>query len=256
MFANIATQILGYYLIAAVLVPIGYGHLKARRWVIPMSLGVLRAWLIVGIPVALVALFSVLSVKNYSPIAGFGFISLLGLLYFVVPWLGIRFYGSRSVRMTFEARDPQQSRIEQIPVPVLALGFLLVFYAIVMHIPILLNGLFPLFGVLLNGLRGTLWLAGSIVILVALAWGVLCRMEWAWWGALAYFVLLGVSSTVTFLRTDYPEILAKMNLPPKESEILERLPLEGFHFALFVGIPLVLTLGAIIRARTQCGVKR
>ena len=31
MFGNIASQIVGYYLIAAVFVPLGYGHLQARR---------------------------------------------------------------------------------------------------------------------------------------------------------------------------------------------------------------------------------
>src|SRR5512137_3172380 len=32
MFGNIASQIVGYYLIAAMLIPLGYGHLKVRRW--------------------------------------------------------------------------------------------------------------------------------------------------------------------------------------------------------------------------------
>jgi hypothetical protein len=254
MFANIATQILGYYLIAAVCLPLGYGHVRIRRWARTMSLSVLHVWLVIGLPVIAAAIFSVLSVKNYSPLTGLGFIVFLGLLYFAVPWLGIRFYRSRSVRIAFEVRDPRRSWLERIPVPALALVFLFVFYAIVMHIPILLNGLFPLFGVLLNGLRGTLWLAASIVILVALAWGVLCRMEWAWWGALAYFLLLALSSVATFLSTDYSEILAKMHLPVKESQILEKLPLEGFHFALFAGIPLVLTLIVIFRARSHFGV--
>jgi hypothetical protein len=32
MFGNIASQIVGYYLAAAVCIPLGYGHLKTRRW--------------------------------------------------------------------------------------------------------------------------------------------------------------------------------------------------------------------------------
>ncbi len=32
MFGNIAIQVAGYYLAAAVLVPLGYGHLRLRRW--------------------------------------------------------------------------------------------------------------------------------------------------------------------------------------------------------------------------------
>jgi hypothetical protein len=244
MFANIACQILGYYLIAVVFIPLGYGQLKIRRWAKNLSLSMLWAWLVVGAPVTAVALFSLLSIKNYSRITGFGLIAVLGLLYFVVPWLAIRFYRSRSVKMTFEARDPQRSQIEETPVPILTLGVLLIFYAVIMHVPILLNGLFPFFGALL------------IVALAALAWGALGQRVWAWWGSLACFLLLALSSIATFLSVDYSEVLAKMGLPPTEMEILERLPLEGFHFALFVGIPLVLTLVVIVRSKRHFGVQR
>ena len=33
MFGNIACQIIGYYVIAAVFIPLGYGHVRMRRWV-------------------------------------------------------------------------------------------------------------------------------------------------------------------------------------------------------------------------------
>ena len=45
MFGNIAAQIVGYYLIAIVLIPLGYGHLRARRWTRPLSLALLWSWL-------------------------------------------------------------------------------------------------------------------------------------------------------------------------------------------------------------------
>ena len=50
MFGNIAAQIVGYYLIAAVAIPLGYGHLKRRRWARPLALALLWFWLVVGIP--------------------------------------------------------------------------------------------------------------------------------------------------------------------------------------------------------------
>ena len=41
MFGNIAGQIVGYYLIAALFIPLGYGHLKVRRWARTLSLTLL-----------------------------------------------------------------------------------------------------------------------------------------------------------------------------------------------------------------------
>jgi hypothetical protein len=45
MFGNIACQIIGYYVIAAVLIPLGYGHLRGRRWTGPLSSALLWAWM-------------------------------------------------------------------------------------------------------------------------------------------------------------------------------------------------------------------
>ena len=53
MFANIAAQIIGYYLIAAVFIPLGVGHIKKRRWVSTLSLALLWSWLVIGAPVIL-----------------------------------------------------------------------------------------------------------------------------------------------------------------------------------------------------------
>src|SRR4030042_2937158 len=43
MFGNIAGQIVGYYLIAGILIPLGYGHLNKRRWARTVSLTLLWA---------------------------------------------------------------------------------------------------------------------------------------------------------------------------------------------------------------------
>jgi len=54
MFGNIACQIIGYYFIAALCIPLGYGHLKARRWARTLSLTLLECWLVVGAPLTVV----------------------------------------------------------------------------------------------------------------------------------------------------------------------------------------------------------
>ena len=72
MFGNLALQIMGYYLIAVVLVPLGYGHLRRLRWVRLFSLTLLWFWLVVGLPLAVAFLFILFSSKELSSAAALG----------------------------------------------------------------------------------------------------------------------------------------------------------------------------------------
>jgi hypothetical protein len=246
MFGNIAAQIVGYYLIAILAIPLGYGHLKLRRWARILSVTLLWFWLIVGVPLIVVAFFMLVTAKDLSLAAGVAAIILLGLSYFAVPGLLIRFYQSRNVRATFETKDPNSYWLEKLPLPVLVLGALYVFYIMVLHVPIFFNGIFPFFGVFFFGLEGIFLLDISILGLVGLIWGTLRLRPWAWWGALLYFGLLTFSTIFTFARASYLDILSRMKFPPTEMEPLQRPPFQGFHFAILMGIPLLITLGVII----------
>jgi len=133
MFGNIAAQILGYYLIAALFIPLGYGHLKVRRWARPLSLTLLWTWLVVGIPLALTFFFILLASKELSFPAVLISAFLSAASYLIVPGLLIRFYRSQDVRLTFEAKDPTSYWIEKRPIPVLVLTALHLFYIITDH---------------------------------------------------------------------------------------------------------------------------
>ena len=249
MFGNIAAQIIGYYLIAAVCVPLGYGHLTARRWARKLALTLLWFWVIFGIPLIVVFLFTLFSSKDLPIIAGLAVLVLAGLTYFVAPWLLMRFYRSRDVRLTFETRDPKPSWIDDLPQPVLVLSALLLFFVVVLHIPLFFSGVFPLFGLLLTGIEGYVLIDVSIFCLAGLAWGVLKLRSWAWWGALVYLSLLAVSVFVTFSQYSLLDILARLRFPPTEVEILDGLPFHGLHLALALGVPLLITLGLLVYSR-------
>jgi hypothetical protein len=249
MFGNLAVQIVGYYLIAMLCIPLGYGHLRVRRWARTVFLVLLWCWLVVGLPLTVIFLMALFSAKDLTPIVALVLTVLLLLSYPLVPLLLIRFYNGKNARETFERRDPNQYWIGRQPMPVLVLGALSVFYAIVLHVPIFFNGLVPFFGQWLSGLQGIVVLTILIMGLLSLAWGILNRWLWAWWGSLIYFCLLTASSVLTLVRTSYLDLLAKMNLPPTEVEFLDGVPLQGWHLAAFVGLPLVLTVVAILLAR-------
>jgi hypothetical protein len=249
MFGNLALQIMGYYCIAALALPLGYGHLKLRRWAGTLALTLLWSWLVVGVPLAIVFFLILVTAKELSLAAIVVAVALLGLAYPTLPLLLIRFYRSCDVQQTLEAHDPNPSWIERRPLPVLVLCFLYLFYAVILHVPIFFRGIFPVFGTFLFDLDGITLLTASILGMGLLIWGTLRQRAWAWWAALLYFSLLTVSTILTFAATTYAELLAAMKFPPTEVEILDGIPLQGYHLALFFGLPLVLTLVAILRAR-------
>ena len=57
MFGNIALQVAGYYLIGAVLIPLGYGHVQLRRWARSLALALLWTWVLLGLPLLIVLFF-------------------------------------------------------------------------------------------------------------------------------------------------------------------------------------------------------
>lgn len=256
MFGNIAAQIMGYYLIAALLIPLGLGHVRLRSWARTFSLVLLHAWLVVGVPMTILFFLVLFASKDLPPFAPWAAVVLIPLFYPIVPLLLIRFYQSRHVMATFNRHDSPEHWLEGRPLPVLVLGFLLGLVAIVMHIPLFFRGLFPAFGTFLVGMAGILALALSVLSLVFLVWGVLRQQAWAWWGAVLFVGLLAASSLLTLAKTSFAQLLALLRFPPTEMEFLDGLPFQGWHLAAFLGLPLLLMLGLLLLSKRHFGQQR
>jgi len=241
MFGNIASQIIGYYLIAAVLIVVGYGHLKMRRWVRKLSLALLWFWLVAGGTLS-VAAFLILSATKELPyeVALFAII-ILGLSYFVLPWLLIKFYNSQKSKEIFSTKEDKHYWTDNISHQLIALCLLYFFYIVVFHILILFKGIYPVFGLFVYGFDGIFLIDISIMCLAFLIWGTLRQRLWAWWGGVIFTGLFAVSTVVTFLRTSYADLLSMLSFPPAEMSILEALPVQGYHLAVLAGVPLILT---------------
>jgi hypothetical protein len=249
MFGNIAAQIVAYYLIAVVCMPLGYGHVKRLRWARTLSLALLGCWLVVGIPLMVALMFILMASKEVTlPIVLIALICL-ALSYAVVPVLLIRFYRSRDVRLTFESRDPRHNWLEDVPIPVLVICGVFGSTIVVLQVLILFNGVFPLFHVLIFQPRGIALIALSVLILVGLIWGLLALRRWAWWGAIIYWGYLTFSSIASLTRSSLEKILSEMRFAPLEMEALGGIPLHGVHLAALVGIPLLVTLGLVAYSR-------
>jgi hypothetical protein len=249
MFGNLAAQILGYYFLAAVLIPLGYGTLRLRSWAHHLALAVVRFWIVAGLPLAGAFFFVLLSSKQL-PLVVIGLTAaLLAASYLALPWLAVRFYESDDTRLVFETPPGGKTWVETIPVPALALAYTFVFFLLILHTQVFFNGMFPLFGTWRSGLEGIVLIDVSIAFLGFIVWGTIRTSQWAWWGALVYFSLISLSYVATLLLSRWQDILAALDPPAFEMDTLRGLPLQGIHLALFAGLPFLLTLGLIARAR-------
>jgi hypothetical protein len=249
MFGNIVIQIAGYYTIALICIPLGYGHLRLRWWARTAMSTLLVDWLIIGAPLSATAVMILVTSKDVGvvglPFVALGFI----LLYPVLPVMLLRFYRSRRAGRIFREADAPSCWLSNTPEVRKVATSLLLFMALVLHFPLLFGGLFPLFGRVVLGLPGVLILDVSIVVMVVLTWGFAHRYYWSWWCAVAFLTLLTTSLVVTFLSVPPLEILAKTPFAPREVEALSGIPVRGYHLALFAGVIPAATLVAVALSR-------
>jgi len=235
----IVAQIVGYYAAAAIFIPLGYGHLKLKRWARSLSVSLLFTWLAIGAPVVLAVFFVLAGTKELSLFGLILWSALLAAAYFVLPFLLLRFYKGKNAVWTWEEKDPKTYWLDALPTPVLTLAILGVFYIIILYMFILMNGIFPVFGFLLSGFPGILALGAAILGLAWLVWGLLCMRRWAFLGISTFILLFTASVFVTFCSLSYSGILGALALPKTEHTLFTGLPLQGAHFALIIGFPFI-----------------
>jgi len=245
MFANIAAQIAGYYVLAALGIGLGIGHLKLKRWAYELALTLDVAWLIVGLPLTLVALWMFVTSKDPSVASFLAALPVAALIYPVGPLLLLRFYRGENVRRTFEEANPVPSPLASIPVSVRVLCVLLILAILALHGMILLNGLFPFFGVLLFGLSGIQALDALFLGLGGIIWGLSQLKRWAWWGAFATFVALTISTVLTLPHYTVGSVLELTRFAPMEIETLQNIPFLDKSPTLVAVLPLLVMLGLI-----------
>ncbi len=255
-FAALVLQNLGYYIVAALFIPVGIGHVKLRRWALTLMQLYLWFWLVTGLLLAvnLLLLMPVVLNLEISPnvllprvflVSAFALISLI-----LLPALSLWFYKSQKVRATFEIQDAKIYWTECYPFPLLALLLLFIIMILVMHLAIFFQVIFPWFGQFILGRQSIDLIALCILILGVLIYGIVQLKKWAWWGALMYLALLSTSALLSFSRHSFSEILQMMDLPAYEIEFLGQLTLlSDFHLTLLAAAPLFAGLGLLIYSK-------
>lgn len=253
MFGNMAMQILGYYVIAAIAIPLGIGHLGLRRWVRLVMPALLRVWWVLGVPLLLGFLFILFASKEISPGVGISVAALAAFAYLALPWLLRALYNSESTQQMLVKGQPTATRVEALGVPGLTIAFFEIAGLVFLHVILLFGGLFPLITGWATGVPALALLDGAILLLILLLWGTLQRYRWAWWSALGYTAAMLILWPTTFARTSWSQLLDILVLPPAEMAILSGIPLRGWHMALLVALPLCGALAVMYHSyRQQC----
>ncbi len=257
-FAILVAHNLAYYILAAMLLPLGIGSIRLRHWALPLSRLYLWLWLAGGIIllINLLFLYPVVYGSNIdSATATLRFLLVVGiaaLFMFILPVLLLWFYHGEKVEAVFRTKDPRVYRINQSPMPVLLLLIINGCMILAFHLAIFLQTIFPLFGNLIWGRQAVYILAFCILLFVVISFGVWERRKWAWWLSLFAYSALTLSCLLTFGNSSVPEILNQMRLPAYEMEFLGSIEfLDHINLLTLIILPLLAAIGLIIASRKQ-----
>jgi hypothetical protein len=259
-FAALVVQNIGYYIIAALFIPAGIGHVKRRRWA--LTLTQLYLWFWLGTGILFIGNFIMLIPKIFKlgtsqeiltmQVAPLVFFLLFTLI--VLPVAGLWLYRSDIVKSEFEEQDKHIYWTEKYPFSLLAVLFLFVIMIIVFHLTIFFQCLLPMFGEIMLGRSSAYIIAGCILILGILIYGTVRLEKWAWWSSIVFVSLLSISSAMSFSRHSFYNIILMMKLPAYEMEFLNKLTV--IHDARIVGLvvtPLLIVLGLLVYSKRFFG---
>lgn len=255
-FAYLVIQNLGYYTVAAIALPLGIGHLRRKRWTLPLIK--LLGWFWLGIGLLLLGnlIYLMPSARQLdldsqvlaSRLTAIGIISVFLLI--ILPTFVLWFYSRPHVRSIFSEPERPAYWIEQFPFPLLAVLLFELITIIILHIAMFFQAAFPLFGVLMLGRQSAYIIAACVVIVVVLIYGTVRLRPWAWWGSVLFYSLLGISSVMTFARFTLYELAMMLNPPAYEVALIDSISIvHDFRLVSLIFIPLLLVSSLVITSR-------
>ena len=250
-FAIVTLMNFGYYAIAGVCLPLGYGWIKLRRWAFTLTRLFSYLWLFYGILFSIHAVNIFWSVRKinfeYDQVQAFPLFLLVEFFLLVLPLIATFFLNKKNIQQAFETQDPRQYWTERYPFSLLVVLAMTAALLVALHFAIFLQGIFPWFGQILIGRSSARLIALNILLLGFLLFGLVKINPWARWGSIVYFALLLVSSAMTFSRYNLYEIISIMQLPLQEIDVIHAIkPLLQVTLLGLTALPLLMMLGLLI----------
>ena len=220
-------------IVAAALIWLGIGSIKARRWACALMLIFSWSWLGVGgYVVASMAFILPKTLPTFTTRGTVGHPAIrpellnkvmfaiflgLGVAFVILPAVWTFFYRSPQVKATCDARDRVRSWTDHCPLPVLGFCLWLIFSATALLIMSMANhSVMPFFGKLLTGTPGLIVGLTIVAIWGYSAWSLYRLEQHGWWLMLVALTLFIVSNAMTFARHDVMELYQLMGHSPSQ----------------------------------------
>jgi hypothetical protein len=251
----IGTYLLGcltYGALAILLIVLGVGSIRARRWARALNLILSWASLLVGIyvvilltavlPTAFAAALRRAAASSpngaaLSPGATAVILTLVivffALFMIAVPLAFVLFYSRKDVAETCRLRDPVERWTDRCPLPVLAASMLFA-YGAIYHVFIGITApMIPSFGRYLTGVPAAAVCLGQAILELLLAiWFYRLRL-FAWWIALVSLIVFGISSALTYRFGDLLSAYSRMGWSQDQIDLISRNPMLRGHVILW-----------------------
>jgi hypothetical protein len=257
---QLTPAMVSYVVISAVLIGVGIGSCKTRRWARALSLVLAWSWLAVGVvSMVMMAFFLPSILKTSQPqgqqvpqaalligmIIGMGF---MGILFIVVPGVLVFFYRSPHVKATCEARNPSPSWTDACPLPVLGMSLWLGIGAVgALAMPLSTHGVLPVFGKVLSGLGGSVCCVAMGLLWGYCAWAVYRLRSAGWWIVLISLCMVSVSAWITFSHIDLPEMYRVMCYSDRQIDTMKQFSfMQGNRMAYWSVAGVVPMLGFLL----------
>ena len=258
--ATILAGAMVYGLLGAAMAWLGFGSLKRRRWTRPLMLilawtwwigGAFSLWMIVAMAPDLVLLATVdlhPLPEGLTEALEWGLIAATAVVGLLLPILWIWAYTDPDVGRTCERAHPEPAWTDRCPLSVLGLSVAMGFVAALAPALALVPAV-PWFGLIVTGWVGAaLYLAGEVLCAI-LARSTYRLEPRGWWATSVLLLLIGLSSTVTFLTVAPVELYRAMGYPERFLSTLEGSSGGDRTLALATVVMTLLSLGymALIR---------
>jgi hypothetical protein len=242
-----------YIVLAAAFISIGIGSVRKLRWVRPLILALASIWLAIGTLSMLVLLLAMrdmgrimaAAIPPGAPKPSPAVMTLImtfmgvfsGIVYVIIPLVLILLYKSPDVRSTAQHYDPVPRWIEGIPIPLIALGalMLLTSLSMLMSLP---YGIVPLFGTVISGPAAAIALLVLALLFATAGTLTLLLRPSGWTLALVLLIILPISFTITLMRSELFDLYAMAGVNHDQLEVLRSMR--------FLNRPFVMTSVAII----------
>jgi hypothetical protein len=219
-----------YLLISALLITLGIGSVRGRRWAWALTLvtsAFTVAFGLIGAPFIVWMVSRLLSaVPSLSEEASGGVVlaPLIFILFLMilVPVAFLLFYARRDVRATVERLDPEPGWTDRQPLPVIAAAALFA-AAAAGWLPALWTPVIPVPGAMLTGNTARALVLAGVLACLAIAWGLSRGTRGAWIAAL----LFSIGGTALWLWTlrdlDLPALQRALGGSEEELALLRRI---------------------------------